>query len=340
MVETKRSRIPSTLKSWSFWLRLSVTLAILIWLVRTNDLSVLAAELKAADTLWLILGFSCITLAIPCTTLRWWYLLKVQGIHLKLLNAGSLVMIGNFFNAFLPGSTGGDLIKIFYTIKQAPDRKARATLSILTDRVLGLIAILTVTMLLIPFKFTQIADNPEAREYILILAALLGVVFIGILTLFFFPLHRLPQGLKNIWLKVPKRDVILSLYEGFHEHGKAGHLTLKAIAMAGISVFFILSSGYCIARSLHLEVSYPLITIIFSLTLCAISLPISISGHGVREWMLILMFGIFQVTRHGSVVGKETAVAFSLIFLGLGMILALLGGLVYLNYSHQYKKIP
>lgn len=338
MVESKRPKIPATLKSWSFWLRLTVTSAILIWIVKTNDLGVLAREIKEADPHWLFLGFLCICAAIPGTSLRWWFLLKVQEIHLKLTQATCLVMIGHFFSAFLPGSTGGDVVKIYYTLKLAPERKARAVLTILIDRILGLVTILSVTMLLIPFKFVQIADNPDARNYILILAIFLFFIFLGLATVFFFPLKWLPAFLQKFWLKFPKRDVIESLYQGLLQHKSEKLLTFKAIAAATLSVFFILSSGYCIARSLHLEVSYPLITIIFSLTICAISLPISISGHGVREWMLILMFGIFEVTRNGELVGKETAVAFSLIFLSLGWIVALIGGLTYLSYSHQQKK--
>ncbi|NJK91268.1 MAG: flippase-like domain-containing protein [Blastochloris sp.] len=338
MVETKRSG--SLLSSWSFWIKLAVTAGILIWLVQSNDLKKLARELVNADPVWLILTFLCIGVAVLGTTLRWWFLLRVQGIHLPLKRAGALVMIGNFFNAFLPGSTGGDVVKIFYTIKQAPDRKARATLSILMDRILGLVAILCATFLVIPFKFQQISANAEASRYLLILLVLLGGVFLGSALVFLFPLKLLPTFFHKLWLKVPKRDVLESLYEGFQNHGRAGRESLSAVACAVFAVFFILGSGYCIARSLHLDVSYPLITVIFSLTLCAISLPISISGHGVREGMLILMFGIFAVTRQGVPVSQETAVAFSVIFLLISWVWALFGGAIYLGYSHQEKKVP
>ena len=45
-----------------------------------------------------------------------------------------------FFANFLPGAAGGDLIRGVYGYKAAPGRRAAAMLSILMDRLIGLIA--------------------------------------------------------------------------------------------------------------------------------------------------------------------------------------------------------
>jgi hypothetical protein len=39
-------------------------------------------------------------------TVRWQILLRIQGIWLSWLQAGAIVMIGLFFNLFLPGGVG------------------------------------------------------------------------------------------------------------------------------------------------------------------------------------------------------------------------------------------
>ncbi|MEI7963284.1 MAG: lysylphosphatidylglycerol synthase transmembrane domain-containing protein, partial [Verrucomicrobiota bacterium] len=64
--------------------------------------------LGKADPLWLIPGFLCFGLVLLCGALRWQLLMRVQGIHLGLFRVWQLVMIGMFYNLFLPGGTGGD----------------------------------------------------------------------------------------------------------------------------------------------------------------------------------------------------------------------------------------
>jgi hypothetical protein len=69
-------------------------------------------------------------------------------------------------------------------------------------------------------------------------------------------------------------------------------------------------------------------------------LPISFGGHGLREGAFAFLFTLFSITRHGNPVGEETALACSTIFLATSILWSLVGGLVYLFYSHTIKKNP
>ena len=53
-----------------------------------------------------------------------------------------LNMIGQFFSAFLLGTTGGDVFKIFYAARAVPERKAAVAFTVIVDRVIGMIALL------------------------------------------------------------------------------------------------------------------------------------------------------------------------------------------------------
>src|SRR5260370_10957313 len=57
-------------------------------------------------------------------------LLKVQQIRLRASRLAGLFFIGLFYNQFLPGGTGGDIIKSYYLLKETPDRKAGALLAV------------------------------------------------------------------------------------------------------------------------------------------------------------------------------------------------------------------
>ncbi len=54
---------------------------------------------------------------------RWFILLRVQDVHLPPWRVGALLMLGIFFNMFMPGGTGGDVLKIYFLLKEIPKKK-------------------------------------------------------------------------------------------------------------------------------------------------------------------------------------------------------------------------
>ncbi|MDR2463750.1 MAG: flippase-like domain-containing protein [Verrucomicrobiales bacterium] len=325
------------MKDWKNYAKLAVTAIILTLIFRRLDWHAFARELASMRLEWLLAGFACIGVSTVTQALRWRCLLRVQRVNPALSQTWLIVMIGQFFNQFLPGSVGGDVIKAYYIVRQTPSLKERAVLAVLLDRVLGLAAILFMTLLLIPWQFEKITADRDARLIIIGLAALLVSVFLGLAFLWLFPLQKLPPVFHRRWQKVPKREILESLYAGFHAHGKNLRSTSAAAAFALLSVGFVLSTGHLIGRAFELDAGYAQMTIIFSIVLCAIALPVSVSGHGLREWAFVTLFPIFTVTRHGQPASEATALACSTMFLGLTLLWALIGGVIYLAYSHRLK---
>lgn len=337
MVERARPRF-----NWSLWVKVILTagiLAFILWKNRDNG-PAFFRELRNADPFWISAAFLSSGLGILGVSLRWNFLLRIQKISLSAAETWRLAMIGIFFNNFLPGSTGGDVIKIFYALRHAPGRKPQAVLSVIMDRVLGLIAILTATMLLLPWGYRQIARNPEVELTVWLLGTLLVLVLTSLFAAVFTPISILPEFIRRLWPRVPKREVVASLYEALVAHGRAGKATLKVIAATVFAVIPTLLTGWFLARSLHLDIAVGPMTILFAIVLCAISIPISLSGHGVREGAFEILFNVFQVTRGGVEVGSETALACSTLFLGVSLLWSLVGGAVYLFWSQQRKLDP
>jgi glycosyltransferase 2 family protein len=326
--------------NWVLPAKIILTVVILFLIFKNNDWAKFGAEFKNAQLQWILLGFISMGLGLALGALRWNQLLRVQEVFITNRKTMAYTLIGTFFSQFLPASTGGDFIKIFYILKDAPDRKARAALSTILDRVLGLTTILMLTLLLAPFEYQRITEHAETRIFILILTILVTGILGGLLLLWFIPTSLLPPFCHRIWNKLPKRDVLASLYEGFHAHRESPRLALTAVILAILAAAPVLSTGYFIAKSLQLDVTYPQMIIIFSIVICSMSLPISFGGHGLREGAFILLFHVFNITRSGIPVELETATACSTIFLGISVIWSLFGGLTYLFYSHNLKKIP
>lgn len=73
---------------------------------------------------------------------RWFVLVRALDLPFTLRNAFRLGMVGTFYNTFLPGAIGGDLIKAFFIAKDQPNRRAAAVSTVVADRALGLFGLL------------------------------------------------------------------------------------------------------------------------------------------------------------------------------------------------------
>lgn len=321
-----------------FWLRLVVAGIIIGLIVWKNDWDQFRLEFAQTEWHWLSAAVFSFGTALTAGAWRWQFLLRVQQIRFPFPQVGGINMIGFFFNQFLFGSTGGDLVKIFYAIRKAPDRKAEIALSIVMDRVLGLIAILAVTFLLLPLEWQRLSSDEDIRAILIVLAVVLASVFGGLAIALFFPLTSLPAVFSRFWVRVPKREVLESLYYGVRTHGSQGKWTACAIGTAFLTAIPLVSTGWFLAQALHLDIDYIPMTILFSIVLCAMSIPLFPGGHGIREGAFFLLFGVFGVTRYGQSVGNETALACSTLFLFVVLIWSLIGGCIFLLFSGKIKK--
>ncbi len=75
---------------------------------------------------------------------RWWFLLRANNLNVSFLEAQKFGWIGMFFSNILPGATGGDIAKAIYIARTCPNEKVKAIVSILIDRIIGVVSLLFV----------------------------------------------------------------------------------------------------------------------------------------------------------------------------------------------------
>jgi uncharacterized membrane protein YbhN (UPF0104 family) len=101
--------------------------------------------LVEASGRWYLLALAWALLVIPfmVTAVRWRGLLRPQGIQMSFARCLQLTFVGQFYSILLPGVTGGDLVKIIYTARLTGS-KTKSLITILLDRVMGLLALMTI----------------------------------------------------------------------------------------------------------------------------------------------------------------------------------------------------
>src|SRR6266550_8443103 len=152
--------------------QLAVTAAMLWWVFHDpNQRAKMAIALRTADYRWVGAGILAYLVVEIAAAVRWKILLQVQKIRLSFPRISGLFLIGMFYNQFLPGGTGGDIIKSYLLLKET-DKKAGALLAVVFDRFIGLVALVAITVTLVSMRFDLLAQTYETRRYLWILLGL------------------------------------------------------------------------------------------------------------------------------------------------------------------------
>ena len=244
-------------------------------------------------------------LVIPffITAWRWRKLMEPQGIRMTFSKCLALTFVGQFYSTFLPGITGGDLVKIIYT-SRVTGSKTKSTITILLDRVLGLLALLTVAFLA---ALSQAGVNVTMRNVAFLLGAILLGVACGAGAYFSRRLRRwigmeramaqlqTPLAQNASRLERMRRKVAVRLFEADETlHLYRGHMGVlgAAFLVSLITQVVLPLSAWMAGRAFGIHSGVMAYMAYVPLAILAASVPISPpQGFGVMEVVLLHFFG-------------------------------------------------
>lgn len=134
-------------------LKIALGSALILYVLQARLVDFKALKTLLFNPVNLLVSFFFLFLSSAFCALRWNLLIKTQKLNVSFRNVFELTMIGNFFNTFMPGSVGGDLIKAWYIAGEEPKQKTKAVFTVLVDRIIGLSVILfyaSVTLVFFP----------------------------------------------------------------------------------------------------------------------------------------------------------------------------------------------
>jgi hypothetical protein len=257
-------------------------------------------------------------------------ILKVQGLALSFGRATSIFFVGMFFNAFMLGSTGGDVIKAWYTAHETHHKKAEAVATVVVDRIIGLLALFVITLMMMAIFYHRVFDDVRLRVFAVItLGVVVGVVGLTALSFWRGFADKLP-GLRQWLQRMPKYDSIRRMVEACRAYATHPGVLFKTMLMSfGVHVFAMLSI-VCIGQGLHIVTKTGIIDYYLYLPIIntVSAMPVSISGFGVRELMYAEMFGEVGVT-------ESQAVAMSLLGFIATLFWSVVGGGFFLTHRRD-----
>ncbi len=308
-------------------LQVAVTGGLLAWLFRDGKQNrEMLTALSHANLLWIAAAFGVYGIVVLSAVTRWKILLGVQGIHIPWTRIASLFMIGLLFNPFLPGGTGGDVAKIFYLLKETPDKKPAALLAVLMDRLTGLFGLILIAGTVMAIRYQWLTQPAGVAHWLLVILVIFGGSLAFIIASFAVTslglVHKLPE-------RMPLRDKLVDISVAYNQYGRAWRTSLLALALCvpvhlgSFTLFYCVGQAFTESASRGSLMDYWGIMPIVG-TIAA--LPISIGGTGPREMVFIdLLGGLCGIT-------PSVAKLISLTGYFVLILWSMAGGIVYLFY--------
>jgi uncharacterized protein (TIRG00374 family) len=182
-----------------------------------------------------------VALACTCTAIqfvRWFLLVRALDLPFQLPAAFRLGLIGCYYNAFLPGSVGGDLVKAYYIARDTPGKRAAAVATVVSDRLVGLFGLIWLSAA-VGGSFWLARDphifgNDYLEKIILVCSVLTAVAVIVWISLGFLPLAR-QQRFTGRLQSIPKLgNTFAELWFVLCTYRKRSRAIYIAIAMTAV----------------------------------------------------------------------------------------------------------
>lgn len=289
MIASNENKIPSErisniwLRKLFWWGRAFVTVGLAWYLIHQIRGEVSQLQLQLVNPAYLFLAFIMAVVAVFLSVWVWRVMLPIDD-RPGYFTLMAHYLLGFFYNNFLPGGFGGDVVRAGALV-QAGQGLTQAANSVLMSRLSGLWSIVLLACLTVPLYAL------ETSWYLalpLIFAALgaLTVALLGSAILFGAPLSLLVKRLPRRW-------------QTWHNELRAywyqpGKLLQALLVSFGVQILAVAVNA-SMARALGISISFDVLLLCIPLINLVVLLPVSIGGFGVREGAYYYMLSHFEV---------------------------------------------
>ncbi|MEA4863167.1 MAG: YbhN family protein [Victivallaceae bacterium] len=248
---------------------------------------------------------------------RWYELAKMIGTPISLGEAVAVTMQGYFWSLVIPGGAiGGDVARVSIVASRMPKGgKAEGVLSILMDRIVGMVALFALTIVLVLVSLPQLMNmeiNGSPLSYsfkLLCVLGLLGLSLGGIAAMLVLFFHRQFSRIGVIarlmkWGDQRSHGMVTRSTAAFDLYAKNWKM-LSFLTL--ISVFFVHLMTVVAVIFLIYGLGFRGFSVLAVITAVTVGnivglLPFSISGIGPRDAVILILLRAGRVSDEASAV--------------------------------------
>ena len=229
----------------------------------------------------------CLLASVVVAALRWRGLLRVQGICLGPWEIIRLALLCDFFNQVMPGTVGGDAVKVYHVARKSA-RKSAVLISVFVDRVIGVcgFTLLAAIALLLVWGMGSMS-----RKYLLRSAVSVAVIVIGVTAvtaLLTSPGLRKALWLEKLYKRLPFSKYLAGSGGAANQYRRSGRALLKASTMTLLAQMLGIGSVWWIGIALGLRVPWYSFLLCVPLVTILAAVPLTPGNIGVSENLYVL----------------------------------------------------
>jgi glycosyltransferase 2 family protein len=281
-------------------------IGILLWRVPVHEVAAAAARVHPA----LLLGTIAIqALIFALAALRWGMLFGACGLdgRPRFLRRYQAYWIGDFYNTWLPGGLGGDVVRAIATRHAVGGGGLPVALGIiLLERVLGVTALLSLALtsaVLFPLPGLEAVRWWSGLGLGLALGGLTGLMLVPQIT------RHLPATFARVAGAIP----------AVTSPGRLG----TAFALSTLVQLGSVAAAHLVMRNTGAQVTWRDALTVLPLANAAVFFPFTFAGVGAREAAFVVLYGRIGVP-------AAAALATALVITALTYIIGAIGGLLHL----------
>lgn len=277
----------------------------------------------------LSLVFMGMTVAIGA--LRWRIVMAGQGLDLSLGRAAEISLVAHFFNSFLLGSTGGDLMKAYYAARETHHLKTEAVVTVFIDRLIGLVSMLAFAALMMLPNLALLASHRRLMALATVTLALLAGGLVLAALSFQGGLSRHWPRARHWMRRLPKGDVLERSLEACRRFGRDRRRLAEASGLSMLLNLACVLQVWTLAAGLGLLINPIALCVIVPVIITISALPVTPSGLGVRENLYVWILAVPELN-----VAATQALSLSLLAYAGSLAWSLLGGAVYVTFKQRH----
>lgn len=314
-------------KTWRYLVNAAVSIVLIAVIIMLTGVDRITGQLAGLALPVFVLAVLLEQLGVALSAKKWQLLLEAKREQVPFLQAWKYYYIGTFFNAFLPTSVGGDVVKAHVFSKQLR-RREEGYASVVMDRLTGLIAVVAIGSLALLAGWPLV--DPTAR---LLALPILALPFLALLALFFTDWTDRLLQLSFLQRFHRVQQFVHDVYKALRAYRSHRRVLLPVMALSLCYHLLLILVNVTLAWALGLTIAVSYFFVFIPVAEILVFLPVTVQGFGVREGTYVTLF---------SSVGVGSAAAFSLGFSDqlVKLVGNLVGGLVYLGHSLRATAAP
>src|SRR5262245_47767843 len=292
-------------------IRIFVSAALLAVLIVKIPGDTVEPKDTGAGTLTFFIGALALTLAgFVLSAWRWQRVLAIFNVHVPLRTLLGYYLAGQFVGNVLPSTIGGDVVRVSRSSKSTGSADV-AFASVAIERLTGFIALPLLTILGLLIK-PSLLEVPHAWVSVLIAGATIVALLI-ILIVAGSP-HLAGRFAKHQnWMRF-----IGAVHVGVDTMRREPGRTTSVLVAAVSYQASVVAAVWCAVHALGISVPDAAVIAFIPAVAMAQVLPISLSGLGIREGLLVLLL-------HPLGVPTGKAIGLGLLWYGMTLLVSLLG---------------